>query len=138
MFTLDQPEFFPWPVQLKIPHNGSHKQFKLTINFNTIDGDEMREIFKDLAGKPPADGDAPIEPVEQDDENPDKVLCRRLIHGWGADVVGADGKPVEYNEGQREKLLRIYGAPAAIVRAWYEAVLPGVKLTEDAAVGKQS
>ena len=133
MFTLDLEPFFPWPVKVGLPHNGSTKEFAFTIHFTRLGTDEVQALMQEINARnsKPADDDA------EHDLLTDKDLCRRIVHGWGTDLQGSDKKPVAFDDANLEKLLQVYGAPAAIVNAWFEAMFPQVKTEAGKGMGKQ-
>lgn len=134
MFTLDLEPFYPWPVKIGLPYNGSTKEFTFTIHFARLDTDEVQALMQEI-------NDRNSKPVEDDGSEPnlltDKELCRKIVHGWGADLQDGSKKAVPFSEDNLDKLLKVFGAPAAIVNAWFEAMFPQVKAESGKGMGKQ-
>jgi hypothetical protein len=132
MFHLYQPDHIEWPVSVDLPAKGGIKKpYKFTAHFLTLDEEDaqdlqdqhnqmlvaMRKRIEALQGynKDEAALSDPLPCTYQD--LADQVLC-----GWGEEVIGEDGEPIEYSDGAKAKLYRIQGAAAAIFKSWLESL----------------
>ena len=133
MFHLYQPDYIEWPVSVDLPAKGGVKKaYKFTAHFNVPDEQDaqalqdqhnqmlvaMRKRLEVLQGYAKDEEEVMAEPLPCTyQELADEVLC-----GWGAEVVGEDGQPVEFSEASKAQLYRVQGAAAAIFKGWMESL----------------
>jgi hypothetical protein len=135
MFHLYQPEFIEWPVSVDLPAKGGVKKpYRFTAHFRVLDEEDcdalqaqeaqmvlaMRHRLELLQGYAKDDPERPAfaEPLPCTYEDlADEVLC-----GWGDEVVGQDGEPVEFSDASKAKMYRVQGAAQAIYQAWRESL----------------
>lgn len=111
MFRLVTEIRAPWPVKWRVVDaSGAVTEAALTLQFVRVDTPTFRGLFQDGgADAPPAD-DALIEATN-------RRLFDRLVKGW-ADVVGADGAPLPFEDPHITTLLRFPGFAEAFGNAY--------------------
>lgn len=105
MFKLAQSETFRWPVAWEEPGDGKMVQVSFTAVFHRLTHSEITEIINGERG-----------------DDPQITTARRLLAGWGDDVLDADGDPLPFSTANVHQLLEVAGAPGAIIKAFFEAV----------------
>ena len=113
MFTLDLSPSYSWPVTLQLAADGGEfQEFTFDVQLKRLEQDRIREILQPAEGKALTDEDA----------------CRELVMGWSgiSDKKGAD---LPFSEAALAKLLKVHGAPGAIVKAWLDSINPEAKDT---------
>lgn len=105
MFRLKENDEFKWPVTVKVPVDGGKFQPQpFTALFRPIPAEVLEEINK-----------LPI--LEQDAAQASECLA-----GWGEDVKGADGEPLEFTEENKARLLGITYVRSAVINAYWDAM----------------
>ena len=132
MFHLYQPDHIEWPVSVDLPSkNGTKKAYTFTAWFQVHDQDDcqalqdqhnqmlvtMRRRLEVLQGYGKEEATVTEELPCSYEDLADEVLC-----GWGPEVVGPDGEPVEFTNASKAQLYRIQGAAAATFQAWLESL----------------
>jgi hypothetical protein len=133
MFHLYQPEFIEWPVSVDLPAKGGVKKpYKFTAHFSVLDEQDaqalqdqhnqmlvaMRKRIEALQGYAKDEEASLSDPLPCTYQDlADEVLC-----GWGDEVVGEDGEPIEFSDATKAQLYRVQGASAAIFKAWLESL----------------
>lgn len=105
MFKLKRNPTFVWPVAVKIPIDGG--QFVTEIfdgTFKRLTHSRLEEVRKQV----------------ETGSMTDVTFAREVLVGWGGVWSGDD--PVPFGESARDELLEVPGAPAAVVRAYLDAV----------------
>lgn len=109
MFVLDLKPSYLWPVTLKLAADGGDfEAFTFSVAFRRLEQGRIRELLQ------PEEGAEPIT---------DEDACRELVMGWEG-ISDAKGNDVPFSEAALEKLLKVSGAPGAIVKAWLESINP--------------
>lgn len=145
MFVLDLKPSYLWPVTLRLAADGGDfEAFTFSVAFRRLEQGRIRELLQPeavrregfkgllhdvhevlLAGELPSEDlmrqlmEASTEAEPMTDED----ACRELVMGWEG-ISDAKGNDVPFSEGALEKLLKISGAPGAIVKAWLESINP--------------
>lgn len=105
MFTLKESNDFEWPVTVKVPvSGGKFRSQRFTAVFRPIPAQTLEEINK-------------LSVLEQD-----AAQAREFLVGWGDDVKGEDGEPLEFTEEYRDAMLDIVYVRSALVRAYWDAM----------------
>lgn len=105
MFVLKESEEFDWPVDVKVPVGGGKvKTQRFTARFRPVPSARQDEI-----------NDLPI-------TRQNVAQGRECLVGWGDDIQGEDGEPLEFSEEARDSLLDIVYVAAAVARAYWDAM----------------
>lgn len=109
MFTLVTDITASWPVRWNVVDaaTGQVKEAELRLHFRRIGVDEYRRLFQ------PEDQPADAAGIEQQNRR----LFNRLVAGW-EDVVGADGKPLSFEDPHIATLLDFPGFAEAFGQAY--------------------
>ena len=106
MFKIEKTKKISWPVTINVPQDGGGtKEQQFTGQFELISQKEYDDFYKDAKGGEPA-GEKDI------------GLARRVLTGWGDDVLDEDGNPLEFNAENKEKLIEIPYVRNGIVRSF--------------------
>lgn len=132
MFHLYQPDHIEWPVSVDLPaKGGTRKAYSFTAHYHVLDQDDCQELqdqhnqmlvalrrrLEVLQGYG-KDGATVTEPLPCSYEDlADAVLC-----GWGPEVVGPEGDPIEFTDASKARLYRIQGAAAAVFNSWLDSL----------------
>jgi len=106
MFVLEEDPRYRWPVRFLVPVDGQHEERQFTAEFRRLDAQAVQALLN------PADGAPALT---------DAQLCERVCTGWFSDVQSPDGSAMEPTADNWQRLLRLSGMPAAVVRAWLDA-----------------
>ncbi|SFJ00259.1 hypothetical protein [Nitrosomonas sp. Nm34] len=99
MFKVEEQKSIKWPVNINIPKDGGGvKKATFTAEFELIDQDEFSAIYQDGGN--------------------DLDMLRRVLVGWGEDVVDEKGSPLPYGDETREKLIKKGYVRAGLVEAY--------------------
>jgi len=122
---LNSEGTYPCEVVLKgaILKTGDTEDLKFTAKFNRMDQDKVNKLSQEIleweeiknavkAGRllPEAlKGGGGVTSVD---------IADQILGGWGEDVLDANGNPLEYNEQEKQKAIRVEGVADAVVGAW--------------------
>ncbi len=109
MLVLGKPDRYKWPVKLEIPVDGG--KF------------ESAEFVAEFKRLPQSRVDQIREAARANDLT-DAQLLDEVWTGWDK-IKDPDGRPLDYNEPNRDLVLEITGARTALVNAWIESVEEG-------------
>ncbi|SFJ04226.1 hypothetical protein [Nitrosomonas sp. Nm34] len=101
MFKIeDQPKLVEWPVSVNVPQDGGKiKKNTFTAEFELITQEELDAIYKD--------------------GGTDVDLLRQVLFNCTG-VCDAEGKPIDFNDDLRDKLINIPYVRSALVAAYVE------------------
>jgi hypothetical protein len=122
----DQPCLFPWPVKgTKLGQDGKEHPFDFIALFEKMSTDdwarwqqETRQIVKNVT-----EANGFTTPAEQLPGSRDVALVRKVMLGWK--MFSGDGKEIEFNEGNLERLLKDHPVPQIAAQAYTEMMGKG-------------
>lgn len=106
MFQIVKSKIINWPITINVPQDGGkteEKQFSGKLEL--ISQEEYDSFYPEAKDGEPA-GERDI------------GLARRVLVGWGDDVLDADGNHLEFNAENREKLIAIAYVRNGIIRSY--------------------
>jgi hypothetical protein len=105
VFVIDMSPSYFWPVKFSIPkENGTgHQVVEFDAEFHRMDTDQITAIGQGGG------------------TNDDMAV--KLVRGWRG-ITDRSGSAVPFSEGACAKLLKIPGAAAAVLNAFWESVTP--------------
>ena len=105
-FTLDLSPTFQAPVRFGVPGaDGTPVRCEFTATFRRLDDQQAEDLAKEAAR----------------DGLPDRDVAARLLAGWGADVMDAQGLPMPFTPGNVAAVLRVPNCAGAVLRAYKRA-----------------
>jgi acyl-coenzyme A thioesterase PaaI-like protein len=103
MFKLQDHAEYDWPVEIHQPTDGGEKLVaKCTIRFRAASQDDQD-----------AYSDRRISETE---------FARKIIVGWGKDVADEEGVSLEFNDENRDRLLKVPYVRGSIVMTYLKSV----------------
>ena len=134
MFHLYQPDYIEWPVSVDLPSKaGAKKAYTFTAHFRVLDQEDCDELneqhnalivatVKRYEAIRSYRSSTELEPIVEPLPCSYQDLASEVLCGWGDEVVGEDGEPIEFNDASKARLYRVQGAAAAIFKAWMESL----------------
>lgn len=119
MIKITQSPTYSAPVAVDIPTDkGKTVKTVFTAIFRRVSMEEIEELQERLKQKFNDDGsmDTTVERLKDDE------LVRDVMVGWGKDVVGDDGEPLEFNDANLTALLNIFPVRPQIVRTFFDTI----------------
>lgn len=128
-FKLSTEVTFPWPVKVIEPNPekaGEKIERVFTAIFALIDPDEakaseearlniLRQMKTDTKVKE-------LRAIQEQLDLHDRVALRAVLRGWEKDILGADDKPLPFNDDTFAAVYRWPHVRAAFLRAYREAI----------------
>lgn len=128
-FKLSTEVTFPWPVKVIEPNPekpGEKIERVFTAIFALIDPDEAKaseEARLNILRQTKAESKAKeLRAIQEQLDLHDRVALRGVLRGWEKDILGADDKPLRFNEENFNALYRWPHVRAALLRAYKEAI----------------
>lgn len=128
MIKISQSATYSAPVTAEIrSEDGKVNKVTFTAVFRRLKTEEIEELTERLKKQSTvATGN---EAEDNDDSNntplakmTDKQLVQDVMVGWGKDVMGDDGQPLEFNLENLGKLMSIHPVRPQIVKTFFETI----------------
>lgn len=113
-FILTDEHLYPWPVTIEVPdpdRPGEILEQKFTARFRAMPVDEAQALDDEIEALPPKD-----RARRQDD------LLRRVLIGWGEDVVDDGGRQVPFTPEALERAIRHSWFRIGVYRAYRQSL----------------
>lgn len=109
MFNLDDVGDTYWyPVSVELTDKEGKKQrFKFDAEFVRLPQDEITELFRKRE-----EDEVALKDIE---------VLERVFRGWRG-IGMADGRPLDVNEDNRDKLLNLHPVPSSITSAYLKSL----------------
>lgn len=131
MFVLTEKPSFTAPVSFHIPADGGKTQkVDFSVVFRFLPADEVKELLEQLDVQKlkvaarqkliDSDPERALSELHNDDELTDREIINRVLAGFGRDLMGEDRQPLDFNQANLDRLLRVNGAQRAIVTSFFE------------------
>lgn len=120
MIKITPTPTYSTPIVVEMPgDNGKIDKVTFTAIFRRLNIAEIETIHKRLASK--VDGTEGVDDQKLQELNDDE-LVRDVMVGWGKDVLGDDGQPLDFNDANFTALLNIFPVRPTIVRRFFETI----------------
>lgn len=124
MIKITSTPTYTAPIVVEMPgDNGKFDKVAFTAVFRRLTIGEIETIHKRLNAS--VDPKAPTEDASADPviiPMTDDELVRDVMVGWGKDVIGDDGLPLEFNDAHLTALLDIFPVRPTIVRRFFDTI----------------
>lgn len=99
--AFEKPAVLKWPVTINIPRDGGRiKAVTRTVHYELIPQAEFSAIYKDGGN--------------------DEDLLRKVVVGWGTDMVDANNDPVPFSEDELDSMIDTSYVRIAFVNGYLE------------------
>jgi hypothetical protein len=107
MIKITPSATYTTPVQVELPADlGKVEKVVFTAQFRRLSLPEIENVQQRMS----------------DGALNDDTLVRDVMVGWGKDVIGDDGQPLEFNDANLTALLNIFPVRPQIVRKFFETI----------------
>jgi hypothetical protein len=107
LYVMEEPASFAWPVKVPVPVDGKYVRGEFTAVFANLQGDALDELTATEA--------------DAKQKFTDLEIANRVLLGWGDDLKGGNGKPLEFNDVNKARLLANIRVRMAVVGTFLAA-----------------